>query len=202
MSGTLPTAPLVRSVSISSASPTFVSLTHSGRVVSRTRAGHKWLLTLHYPVMTRATFAPLWAFLVTQAGRDESFFYALAEHGIQGTGGTPGTPEVAGAHSIGDTTIDTDGWNNAETVLKAGDLIRFAGSQKIYMVEVDALTDGAGLVTISIFPGLRVALVDNQDVKVTGNPRFTVSLASDIFAIDVDQCLLYGGMSIDLVERA
>ena len=73
MSGTLPSSPSFSSLEVSSIQPTFVSRSISGRRQARQTHGQYFKLTAKYPPMTRAQFAPIYAFIMKQRGQYESF---------------------------------------------------------------------------------------------------------------------------------
>ena len=179
MSGSLPSSPAVSQVVVSSIAPTRVSNTHSLRRVARASGAQRWAFALRWPVMTRAEFAPIWAFAVSQAGQAETFSFTLPSHAIQGAGG--GTPLVAGAAQSG-TSLNTDGWPLSTTVLKAGDFYRPTATNKQYMMTADATSDGAGLATLNFFPALIETPGDNEAI-ITSGPVFTVAATGDIVAI-------------------
>jgi hypothetical protein len=178
MSGSFPTSPQAASIKVKSVSPTFVSVSHSLKEQRRRRGGHRWLLEIDFPPMTRSEFAPIYAFAVKQRGQFDTFtYYPPTVSSPQGT--ATGTPLVNGAHTAGDNTIVTDGWSNSITALKAGDYIKFSGHNKVYMVVEDATSDGSGNCTLTIEPPLKADLSDNESIT-TGNVPFTVRFADDI----------------------
>ena len=182
MSGTFPTSPEASRINIKSVSPTFVSTSHSFKEQRRRRGGHRWLLEIEFPPMTRSEFAPVYAFAVKQRGQYETFtYYPPTVSSPQGT--ATGTPVVNGAQSAGDNTIVTDGWSNSITALKAGDFLKFAGHDKVYMVVEDATSDGSGNATLTIEPPLRSSVADDEGITVSDVP-FTVRFADDIAEFD------------------
>jgi hypothetical protein len=198
MSGTFPSTPTPRDVVIRSQQNTIVSTTASGRRQARQIDGQRFALTLRFPVMTRAEFAPILAFIMKQRSQLESFTYTPAT--MEDTRGSAATViSVNGAHSAGDTTIDVDGMgNNLTGVLKAGDFIRFTGQSKVYMVVEDLSSNGSGAGTITIEPPLRSNLSDNT-VLIYNNVDFTVGLTSDIQEFNIGTSLYYQ-YEVDLVE--
>jgi hypothetical protein len=198
MSGTFPSTPTPRDVVIRSQQNTIVSTTASGRRQARQIDGQRFALTLRFPVMTRAEFAPILAFIMKQRSQLESFTYTPAT--MEDTRGSAATViSVNGAHSAGDTTIDVDGMgNNLTGVLKAGDFIRFTGQTKVYMVVEDLNSNGSGAGTITIEPPLRSSLSDNT-VLIYNNVDFTVGLTSDIQEFNIGTSLYYQ-YEVDLVE--
>ena len=78
MSGTFPSTPTTKAVSISSQQNTIVSTTVSGRRQARQIDGQRFKMTLTFPVMTRSEFAPILAFIMKQRSQLESFQYTPA----------------------------------------------------------------------------------------------------------------------------
>jgi len=182
MSGNFPTSPEAASINIKSFSPTFVSTAHSLKEQRRRRGGHRWMLEINFPPMTRSEFAPIYAFAVKQRGQYETFsYYPPTVSSPQGT--ATGTPLVNGAQSAGDNTIVTDGWSNSITCLKAGDFIKFANHSKVYMVVADATSDGSGNSTLTIEPPLTSSVADDEAVTVSNVP-FTVRFSDDMAEFD------------------
>jgi len=135
---------------------------------------------------------------MAQQGQVETFDYVPPVIGTpQGTTGSD-TPLVVGAHTAGDTTIDTDAWTINTLVMKAGDILRFAGHAKTYMVTADATSDGAGAVTLSIRPALAEALVNNEGITVRDVP-IQCTFAKDDLVTSVSPGDVWG-FSIELVE--
>jgi hypothetical protein len=94
------------------------------------------------------------------------------------TAGVPGgTPLVVGAHSAGDTTIDIDGMTATTGTYKKGDVVLFDGDTHAYAIQADVTASGAGAVTVTVSPPLRVALADNATVTLKATHK--VNLACD-----------------------
>jgi len=68
-----------------------------------------------------------------------------------GAGG--GTPLVNGAGQTGNS-INTDGWPNSTTVLKAGDLVKFGALSLVYELTADAVSNGSGQAALQIEPAI------------------------------------------------
>ena len=122
-----------------------------------------------------------------QRGQHETFRFTLPLRlwPLRGTGGgTPRVDDLGGSpvpNQIGDRTIYTDGWPASQTVLKAGDWVKFAGHNKCYMATEDAASDGSGVATITLEPALLADPADDELINVgTANCPFTVALASDM----------------------
>ena len=177
MSGTFPTSPAFNSLNVQSVQHTYVSRALSGRRQARQLGGQFWKMTATFPPMTRAQFAPIYAFVVKQRGRYESFTIVPAVIST-GQGSPAGTPLVDGASQTGRSLV-TDGWNASIAIFKAGDFLKIAGNDKCYMVTADVSSDGSGDATIAIEPALVASPAD--DAAIThSSVSFTVALTSGI----------------------
>ena len=185
-----PTSPTASSIKITSISPTLTSVTHSLKRQARQRGGQRWALELDYPPMTRAEFAPLFAFSVAQKGQYQTFTYQPPIY--SDTSGTAtGTLLVnnASGYSVGDSTVATDGLTGT---LKAGDFIKFAGHDKVYMLTADGST------TLTIEPPLNDTVADDEAITYADVP-FTVAFVNDSQSFGRGAADLHD-FSISLVE--
>lgn len=198
MSGQFPTSPAPNSVAISSEQMTIVSTTTSGRRQARQIDGQKFKLTARFPVMTRAEFAPIKAFIMKQRSQLESFTF-IPPTVSDAQGSASGTISVNGALTAGTTTATIDGMaTSTNGILKAGDYFRFTGQQKVYMAVADLNSDGTGEGTLTFEPPLRANVADNN-VLIYDSVDFTVSLTNDIqeYSIGTSNYFQY---EIDLIE--
>lgn len=93
------------SIQFSSESPTQVSRTNSGRVITRNVLAHKWNIDISYNPMTRDQFEPIYSFLLTK-GRLKPFFIQLpnqytSRSSAFGTYTASNTPTAASALNQG-----------------------------------------------------------------------------------------------------
>lgn len=198
MSGTFPTSPAPRNANIRSQQNTIVSVTASGRKQARQIDGQKFAITLQFPTMTRAEFAPIQAFVMKQRSRLENFT-VVPPTVKNALGVASGTISVNGALTAGTTTATIDGMaTSTNGILKAGDYFRFTGQSKVYMAVEDLDSDGTGEGTLTFEPPLRSSVADNN-VLIYDNVDFTVSLTNDIqeFNIGTQE---YFNYEIDLIE--
>lgn len=198
MSGQFPTSPAPSSVAISSEQMTIVSTTTSGRRQARQIDGQKFKLTARFPVMTRAEFAPIKAFIMKQRSQLESFTF-IPPTVSDAQGSASGTISVNGALTAGTTTATIDGMaTSTNGILKAGDYFRFTGQQKVYMAVADLNSDGTGEGTLTFEPPLRANVADNN-VLIYDSVDFTVSLTNDVqeYSIGTSNYFQY---EIDLIE--
>ena len=198
MSGTFPSSPAPRDVAISSQQNTIVTTTASGRRQARQIDGQRFKLRVRFPVMTRAEFAPINAFIMKQRSQMESFQYVPPTID-DSLGVASGVISVNGAVSAGATSCSIDGMANSTTgVFKAGDYFRFTGQNKVYMVVADVNSNGSGAGTLTFEPPLRTAVSDNT-ILIYSNVDFTVGLTGDIqeFNISTENYFQY---EVDLIE--
>jgi hypothetical protein len=197
MSGTLPTPKVATQVTLTSGQPTRVSVGHSFKRSARTSGAQRWAIKKSWSALTRPVFAQLHAFLISQRGQADPFTTTLEGYTTP-QGSWLGTPVVSGAGQTG-RSIALSGFTASQTgVAKAGDLLKFAGHSKVYMVTADANSSAGGLATLAIEPAL-IASPANAEALITGNVPFTVALASD----SLDTTVSIGGffsLDIDLVE--
>jgi hypothetical protein len=198
MSGQFPTSPAPSSVAIASDQTTIVSTTTSGRRQARQIDGQKFKLTAKFPIMTRAEFAPIKAFIMKQRSQLNTFtFIPPTISNSQGVAST--VLNVDGALSAGTTTANIDNMTvSTNGILKAGDYFRFTGQEKVYMAVEDLNADGYGEGTLTFEPPLRSNVADNT-IIIYDNVDFTVGLTSDIqeYTIGTSNYFQY---EIDLIE--
>jgi len=165
-----PTDPEFANVEVTARYSNFRTETRNGRTQVRSLGAQRWALKGKYNDLTRDEFSTVYAFVIQQGGSKEDF--TVVPPVISDTRGTAtGTMLVNGAHSAGDNTIAVDG---STGIIKAGDFVKFASHDKVYMVTADL--NGAG--TLNIQPSLVSAVSDNNAVTYNNVP-FKVRLESD-----------------------
>ena len=194
MSGTYPTTPEFRSINFASEQKTLTSTTDSGKMFRTQVDGQRFKFSATYPPMSRSDFAPVIAFIMKQRSQKETFQISLPDI-KNAKGNVSGTVLVKNAHSAGDTTITVDAMTGT---LKAGDLVKFAGHNKVYMVVSDATADGSNEATLTIEPPLRSAVSDNAVVTYDGI-EFTVRLTNDLQQFQTDDLDTFR-FEVDFIE--
>ena len=197
MSGAFPTTPIANAINIRNNQTTIVSTSISGRRQARQLQNQRWEMTVSFPIMTRTNFAPIFAFINSQRGRKETFTYTppIIDDSL---GTETGSVLVNGVHAVADTTIAMDGFaGDGAGRFKAGDFIKFASHDKVYMVVSD-VTSSSNAATVTIEPPLTTALADNETVTYDSVP-FTVALKNDVqeFQIGQDAFFRY---ELDFIE--
>ena len=173
MAGAFPisTAKL-ESLGIKSIQNTIISKSVSGKKLARQIDGQRWGFTARVITAKRSdVYGELMAFIVKQRSGKENFTIVPPE--VEDARGTAsGTPN--GTASAGATSITLGG--SGTGTLKAGDFIKFANHDKVYMVVADQSDISTGSLTIE--PPLTTA-VSSSDITYDNVP-FTVHLTNDI----------------------
>ena len=197
MSGTNPTSPTFRALGFSSEQKTLTSTTDSGKMFSVQIDGQRWKFSASYPPMSRQRFAPVYAFIIKQRSQKETF-QIVPPVISSAKGHETASVLVNGAHSAGDTTITIDGHqNNSTGAFHAGDLIKFGGHSKVYMIVEDVNPSGNAS-TLTIEPPLREALADDETITYDDVP-FTVRLTNDVQTFNTDNIDIYT-FEVDFIE--
>lgn len=194
MSGTYPTSPEFRSLNFASEQKTKTSTTDSGKMFSTQVDGQRFKFSATYPPMSRSDFAPVLAFIMKQRSQKETFQISLPDL-KNAKGNVSGSVLVKNAHTAGDTTITVDAMTGT---LKAGDLVKFAGDTKVYMVVSDVTADGSNEATLTIEPPLRSAISDNASVTYD-DVEFTVRLTNDLQQFSTDDLDTFR-FEVDFIE--
>jgi hypothetical protein len=178
MAGAFPTTKKPRVFNFTSNRPNNTAYTLSGKRSVKQFAAQYFSFSAQMPPMKQADFQQYYAFLVKQKGSFEDFTF---EYPLDNLGADKGETDILanGVQAIGDSTIAMDGFSvSTDDVLKGGDLIKFSGHNKVYMVTGDVNSNASGQATVSIEPPLQAALADNEAVTVN-KPSFTVALVQD-----------------------
>jgi hypothetical protein len=154
-----------------SCKPTMVSNTAvttsvlTGAVQTVARPGERWQLELTWTNLNGGDLDDILAFFTRLNGHEHRV--KLKMYGFANRGAYGGTPVVNGASQTG-STINISGASLTITDwTKARDYISF--DNQIRMVTADADSDGAGLVTIPIWPAIRTSPSNGASVT-TANP--------------------------------
>jgi hypothetical protein len=197
MSGSFPiSSAQFQSLGIKSIQDTILSKSVSGKKLSRQIDGQRWGFTARIVTAKRSdVYGELMAFIVKQRSGKENFTIIPPEV-TNARGTASGIP--TGTASAGATSITLGGTGTG--TLKAGDFIKFASHDKVYMVVADQSDISTG--TLTIEPPLTTAITTSTIIY--DNVPFTVYLTNDIqeFGVvgnDKDGNLLYQ-FEIDVEE--
>jgi len=180
MSGAFPISTAkFQSLGIKSIQNTIISKSQSGKKLARQIDGQRFAFTARVIVAKRSdVYGELMAFIIKQRSGKENFTIVPPEI-EDARGSETSVISVSGSHTAGDTTITIDGFGaNEAGRLKAGDFIKFASHNKVYMVVAD-VTPSGGSATVTIEPPITSNLADNEVVTYDNVP-FTVHLTNDV----------------------
>jgi hypothetical protein len=198
MAGQFPTSPNFRSLNFKDNRPTLINQTLSGRKQVRQIGAQYFSFTVQMPPLQQEKAQEVFAFLQKQKGSFEDFTIVAPLDNL-GAGKAETDIQVVNAHVAGDATIELDGFTASQSgALKAGDLIKFAGHSKVYMVQNNIDADGSGALTLQISPNLITTLADNEAVTVN-KPSFTVYLENNEIMYSTDASGFYS-ISFDVRE--
>ena len=196
MSGQFPTDPNFKSLVFTDNRPILLNQTLSGKKSARQIGAQYFSFTVQMPPVDQLKAQEIFAFLSKQKGGYENFTIA-APLNNKGTSHSETDILVNGATSAGASAVPMDGFSHTNHALRAGDLIKFAGHSKVYMVQ-DEVTASGGSATVNIQPNL-VANVANNEAVTTNKPLFNVYLANDEIRYTTDTSGFYN-ISFDVRE--
>jgi len=194
MSGTYPTSPVFSSLGFNSTQATKITTTDSGKVFATQIDGQRFKFSASYPPMRRTNFSPVYAFIMQQRSRKETFQITLPDLS-NAKGDVSGIISTNASASAGATSVDIQ---NITGTIKAGDFIKFNGHTKVYMVVSDATADGSNEATLTIEPPLRSSVASDETILYDNVP-FTVRLANDVQEFSTSQNDIYK-FEVDFIE--
>ena len=173
MSGAFPISNAkFESLGIKSIQNTIISKSQSGKKLARQIDGQRFGFTARIITAKRSdVYGELMAFIIKQRSGKENFTIIPPEV-EDARGSASGIPH--GTASAGATSITLGGTGTG--TLKAGDFIKFASHDKVYMVVADQSDISTGSLTIE--PPLTTA-VSSSNITYDNVP-FTVHLTNDI----------------------
>ena len=165
MSGAFPiSSAKFESLGIKSIQNTIISKSQSGKKLVRQIDNQRFGFTARIITAKRSdVYGELMAFIVKQRSGKENFTIIPPEI-EDARGSETGSVLVNGVHAVGDTTIAMDAFaGDGDGRFKAGDFVKFASHDKIYMVVSD-VTSSSNAAIVTIEPPLITALADNSAV--------------------------------------
>jgi len=190
-----------RTVNFRAVSSTKQTTTQSGRRIRVSTAGTRFSTTIQYPRMALANFKPIQAVATRLEGPLNSFDITLPSVSENQSGVTSIIATVDGTNAAGSSSVNIATNKNSQTIMKAGDVIRFPSHNKVYMLTADATTDGTGDVAVAITPNLIEAVNDDGSSTVTvDDVPFRMTLTGDIqeYKYATDGTVSY---EIDIIEE-
>lgn len=189
----IPTTDLV----INSNTPTIVTKSLSGKEQRTQVAGQYFDVVATYSNLSEANRKLLQGFIASNKGSLTPFTLTFPTDSNIGNSSAVSNYTVTIA-SAGAGAVTVTGTTTANvTVLKAGDVFKFSGHDKVYMATADATSSGTNI-SISFFPPLRQAIATSNTVTHKSVPM-TVRIADDVTGFSMDQTL-FSTFSLKFVE--
>ena len=200
------------SVKFSSKSPTVISKTHSGRVISRRLAAQTWGVTITYNPLTRTEFEPVYNFLLIK-GRLSPFFVELPQHLTSRNSSALADPmEVTGAAGATNLVVTGFGGDTYSDKPLPGDMFTITDASdslhtKVYRVlrveipgdageEWEGTEPAANTARIWIHPPLQRTIIHGSSQINVGQtepkrPKIRVIMTKDITEYNLGTNNLY-----------
>lgn len=192
------TNPNFRSLNFKDNRPTLLNQTLSGKRQVRQIGSQYFSFTVQMPPLQQDKAQEIFAFLQKQKGSSGDFTIGAPLDNL-GAGKAETDIQVVGSHVAGDASIDLDGFAASQAnALKAGDLVRFSGHSKVYMVQNNIDSEADGSLQLMISPNLVTSLADNEAV-VVNKPKFKVYLENNEIMYSTDASGFYS-ISFDVRE--
>lgn len=185
-------------VTLRSINPTRITQVING-VEQRSAVGSQYFqLTATFRNLTKANQRALMAHIDEMRGPLTAFEITLPDYLGDSTGAFTGAITLAATASAGASTVSiSSAAANGVIVLKAGDLIRFASHNKVYMVKND-VTAVTGNETVNLTQPLRAAVTNTSSVTHQ-NLTMSVRYSQDIGEFSVDPSE-YANFSLEFTE--
>jgi hypothetical protein len=181
----------IQAVELTSNQPTVQTQSISGRRQVRSFASQFYSMKITMPPMAEADLRRVYGFLIQQQGAKGTF--TIAPYNLKRVSGTQSATENVQAGAIGATTINLD---TTQGKFKMGDLFKFSGHSKAYMITAD---QGASSTQLQFEPPLVSTVGASETVLSGSNFEMTVRLEGDKFTNTFDQEGV-GYLEFDVVE--
>lgn len=195
---TFPTTPSIKAIQVGSNRPVSINYTLSGKRSVRQFASQYFTFAVQMPPLTQTQLQSFSAYLISKKGAFNTFDFGYPIDNLGTDKNTSGV-KTRTTHTTGATSIACDGFSaSTNDVVKAGDLIKFSGHNKVYIVTGDVNSNGAGQGSISVEPPLQSDLADNEVIDLN-KPVITVSLLQNDLIYSTDPTGLFN-LSFELRE--
>ena len=175
---TFPTTPSIKAIQVGSNRPVSTNYTLSGKRSVRQFASQYFTFSVEMPPLTQTQFQTISGYLISKKGAFNTFDFGYPIDNL-GVDKNSSNVKTRTTHTTGATSIACDGFSaSTNDVVKVGDLIKFAGHNKVYVVTGDVNSNGASQGSIGIEPPLQSDLANNEVVDLN-KPNVTVSLLQD-----------------------
>lgn len=183
-------------INLQSNLPTLITKSISGREERAQVSSQYWSFSASFSNLSDAERRQLMGFIMSKRGSYSSFTIELPSSYNDSSGSYSGTVTTSTATAGALSFTGTVSSNNT-LIFKAGDLIKFAGHDKVYMITGDVTSNGSGAITASVFPAIKTT--SNAVVVTYTDVPMTVRFGSDQLGFSADTSE-YGSFDIDFIE--
>jgi len=176
---TFPSGITFKSITLKTKYNNFATGSRSFKTIVRGTPAQQYEVVLRTSNLNDDDFRVMQSFIDSLDGKQGTFDLALPKYSIA-RGVATGSPIVSSSKAIGDTSIPVSGYTALVTgIAKDGDFIRFGNHSKVYQVKIDVNSDAGGETTLTINPGLLIAVPSTTAITVTNTP-FNFRLLGDV----------------------
>lgn len=168
-----PTTPKFRAVDFRTVDPVLMTRSQNGKRYVRKVSGHRWEFTLSYPPLQKEEFKPVFGF-VNKVKNAYTPFTIIPPNFATPSGTQIVDTTIAASASAGASSVSLSGATAGATFV-AGDVVKFSGHDKVYVLTDNATADGSGNATININPVLVEDVTTDMTAKHSDVP-FTVAI--------------------------
>jgi hypothetical protein len=178
--------------------PTLISTSMSGREQRAQLSSQKWRVDMRLNNLTDADRRTLLGFIAEQKGSLNAFDLELPSDLSDSSGVYSGSITCSGTATAGTTAIAIATSANGLIVLKKGDLVRFTGGVKTYIVTANVTVNSSGFGTMNISPALQATFAGNTAITHK-DVKLNVRLDKDNFSYSMST-EPYGSFALNFVE--
>lgn len=181
------------------------SITGSGKIQTRnsTLAGCSWTETFG-PLFAGDANAEAflsWLRWAWKTGQKVSIKHLMTPGSGRSPNGTGSAGVTVDGGSQSGSSILTTGWPvSTSNVVRAGDLVKFAGITRVFQITDDANSDGVGDATLNINPSIYVGEEPANGAAVTTTDVTFTAVIMNINLSEISNAFWYDGVTIGLRE--
>ncbi|MCX7208191.1 MAG: hypothetical protein NT086_19850 [Proteobacteria bacterium] len=195
---TFPNSLAPSAINMGSQSTTLVSKSHSGKRQARKVGTTLLTFDVSWTRLDRAQMGELWGFVQAQSGQYGVFWFSPALYLHSSNPAAPDTAEVAANAAARQKTVALTKLPANKTLLNTGDLIRFQGHAKTYVLAAPLVSDANGTGALTLAFDL-IASVDSGSMVYCRSIAVQVSLVDDSIALNQSPPFWHD-LSLKLIE--
>lgn len=172
------------SVSLVPMSPTRITKTINGITQTQATGGDRFQMTVNFTGLNQAEVRQIKSHIIAQGGPLQAFEFTLPDYIGDSTGAYSSTITLSSSVAAGATSCSVTSTGSTFPSLKAGDLIRFVGHEKLYTLSSDVTSPGT---TLSFYPAARKSVSNGTNVthqNLTVYVRYVGEMQQILIGVD------------------